>query len=96
MEACTFTGIPHRDVTRFQKPPFSYIHMSAAKWQVQNLYTESVSEKDAFSMAIFTWYMWTVGQNQKKISVFKQQWICVDGASCWSATNIYMGKLHVG
>ena len=25
--------------------------------------------KDAFSMAIFTWYMWTVGQNQKK-SVF--------------------------
>ena len=32
--------------------------------------------KDAFSMAIFTWYMWTVGQNQKKISVFKQQQMC--------------------
>ena len=52
--------------------------------------------KDVFSMAIFTWYMWTVGQNQKKICVFKQQQICVDGASCWSATNIYMGKLHGG
>ena len=48
MEACIFTGIQHRDVTRFQKPPFSYIHMSAAKWQVQNLYTESVSEKMHF------------------------------------------------
>ena len=48
MEACTFTGIQHRDMTRFQKPPFSYIHMSAAKWQVQNLYSESISEKMHF------------------------------------------------
>ena len=34
---------------------------------------QSVFEKDAFSVTVFSGYMWTVDQTGKKISVFKNQ-----------------------
>ena len=48
---------------------------------LKNLHSEERCYKDAFSVTVFTEYVWTVGQTgEKKISVLKQKRILVEGA----------------
>ena len=49
----------------------------------KNLHSGKRFWKDAFSVTVFTGYVWTVGQTRGKISVFKQKGIHVDEGLIW-------------